>query len=99
MLGGERSVGSVRDHQLETEALAILELQAAPVAARRDVLRRQPLGPEVQRLLGRDAEYGRVDHAVARTATRRSRILEEGDVRPGRAVLVGVEQVVDRRVV
>ena len=38
-------------------------------------------------------------HPVARTALRRAWILEERDVGAGRALLVGVEQVVDGRVV
>jgi hypothetical protein len=40
-----------------------------------------------------------VHHARARPAAARARVLEERDVRAGRAALVGIEEVVDGRVV
>jgi hypothetical protein len=40
-----------------------------------------------------------MDHARARPAAPRARVLEEGDVGAGAPVLVGVEEVVDGRVV
>ena len=46
-----------------------------------------------------DPERDRVHHSVAGAAAAGARILEEGDVRAGTAVLVRVEEVVDRRVV
>ena len=57
------------------------------------------LGPEVERLLGGDAEDDAVHHPVAGAAARRARVLEEGDVGAGAAALVGIEEVVDGRVV
>jgi hypothetical protein len=40
-----------------------------------------------------------MDHAGAGAPRDRARVLEEGDVGAGPALLVGVEEVVDRRVV
>ena len=40
-----------------------------------------------------------MDHPVAGATGRGARVLEEGQVHPGRAVLVAVEEVVDGRVV
>ena len=59
----------------------------------------EPVGPEVERGAVRDAEDDAVHHAGPGAAAAGARILEERDVRAGRAFLVGVEEVVDRRVV
>ena len=59
----------------------------------------EPLLPEVERLVGADAADDRVHHPGARPAAPRARVLEEGDVGARAALLVGVEEVVDGRVV
>ena len=60
---------------------------------------RQAVRPEVERLLGRDPEDDAMHHARPRTSAPRARVLEERDVRARGAALVGVEEVVDGRVV
>jgi len=56
ILGDERLVARVDDLELEDEALGVGEAQRALRAFDLDALRAEPLGPEVERLLGRDAE-------------------------------------------
>src|SRR4051794_9322889 len=99
MVGRQRRVGRVGDHQLQPEPFGILEAQAPAVALRRSTFDPKPLGPELQRRVRSDAEPRGRDHPVARAAAGRARIFEERDVGAGRAVLVRVEEVVDRRVV
>ena len=67
--------------------------------SRRDVLRREPLFPEVDGLVGADAEDDPVHHSGAGAPAAGVRVLEEGQVAPGASLLVGVEEVVDGRVV
>ena len=52
-----------------------------------------------KRVLAGDTMQDRGDHPGAGAAGRGARVLEEGDVGARRAVLVGVEQVVDARIV
>ena len=81
------------------EALGIGEAEAVAVALALGPLAGQPLGPEVERLGGRDPPADAVDHPVTGAPRRGARVLEEGDVRAGAALLVGVEEVIDGRVV
>ena len=69
------------------------------VALGLDVLAGEALGPEVDRLRARDPPDDRVDHAGAGAARGGARVLEEGEVGSRAALLVGVEEVVDGRVV
>ena len=94
MLRDERLVARVVDDELEREPLGIVEQHAAELARAAGAL-----GPEVERLLGADAEDDAVHHPVAGASGRRAGVLEEGDVGAGVAALVGVEEVVDGRVV
>src|SRR5207253_4355495 len=94
VLRDERLVVRVVDDELERESLRIGETEGADGAAATDALL-----PEVERLLGADAPHDPVHHAGAGAAAARVRILEEGDVAAGGAALVGVEEVVDGRVV
>src|ERR671923_174587 len=59
----------------------------------------QAVGPELERLLGGDAPDDRVHHAGPCSPRRRARVLEEGDVAAGAPLLVGIEEVVDGRIV
>src|SRR6266508_3005482 len=85
--------------QLEAQAFGVGEGKAAVVARDGDALRPQALLPEVERVLGADAPDDAVHHARAGATTPCARVLEEGDVRARRAPLVGVEEVVDGRIV
>ena len=84
----------VVDDELELEPFRIAE-DERPIGDRTADAR----SPELERLFGADAERDDMHHPVAGAAGRRSRVLEERDVRAGRASLIGVEEVVDGRVV
>ena len=95
-----RDQGVVRrlDHaELVAEALGVDERQ--PVALPREDVVLEALLPEVHCVAGRDPPADGVNHSCACTALARARVLEEGDVRARVAALVGVEEVVDGRVV
>ena len=94
MLGRQRLVRRLDDAQLEAEALGILEEERAVGLGQTE-----PIGPEVERLLRAHAQDDAVDHAATGATGPRARILEEGEVHAGTAVLVPVEQVVDGGVV
>src|ERR671925_664867 len=70
-----------------------------PAPLDRDTLGAEPLRPEVERALGADAPGDRVDHPGPRPSAPGVRVLEEGDVAARAPDLVGVEEVVDGRVV
>jgi hypothetical protein len=91
----QRLVGHVNDEQLVLEPFGIGEQQAR-LGSRR---LRQAALPEVERLRRADAPEDPVDHAVARAPAREARVLEERQVAAGTRVGVGVEEVVDGRVV
>ena len=95
----ERRVAGDDHRELEPEALGIVEAEPAVAAAGRDPLRAEPGLPEVERVLRADAERDRVHHPRAGPAAAGARVLEERDVGSGAAGLVGVEEVVDGRVV
>ena len=99
MVGDEGSVGRRDDGELETETLRVVEPEPPLGAAGRDPLRGEPRLPEVERLVGGDAEGDRVHHPGAGAPAARARVLEERDVGAGAALLVGVEEVVDGGVV
>ncbi len=98
VLGDQRRVGDVDDGQLVVEALGVGEAQVA-LALGLDPVRRQALGPEVERL----SEPTRQTILCTIPAPARPGgapgILEEGEVGAGVALLVGEEEVVDARVV
>ena len=94
MVGDQRLVGHVRDDELVPKPLRIAEATRVAVA-----LDAEPLGPEVERLRRADAPDDRVHHAGAGAAGCGARVLEEGDVRARRPLLVRVEEVVDGRIV
>src|SRR5207247_2749911 len=56
-------------------------------------------GPEPERILGAHAKADPVDHAGAGASPSQARVLEEGEVSAWAAVLVRIEEVVNRRVV
>ena len=99
MSGDERCVAVVDDRELETETLGVLEPQAVVHAPRHPRVLRQPMLPEVERSRRADAKGDRVHHPHTGATAAGARVLEEGDVRPGTARLVRVEEVVDRRIV
>jgi hypothetical protein len=55
--------------------------------------------PEIESLVGSDAEIDAVNHPVTGPAAGDPRVLEERDVRPGAALLVCIEEVIDGRVI
>ena len=99
VLGDQRCVGARAHGELVAQALGIGEAQAIAHALVRDALGAEALRPEAQRLLGGDARDDPVHHPGARAARDGARVLEEGQLRAGAALLVGVEQVVDARIV
>ena len=99
VLSDERRV-LVGDHRdLEGQALRILEAKAGVGALRWDVLSGEPLLPEVERLVGGDAEDDPVHHSRACAPGACVRVLEERQVAACTPLLVGVEEVVDGRVI
>ncbi len=94
--GGQRAVvGDVED-ELVLEALGIREQQRIVAHLRRDAVVLEVLLPELKRLGRGDPPDDSVDHPGAGNTRRRSRVLEEREIHARRAVLVAVEQVVDR---
>jgi hypothetical protein len=96
----ERRVRAVDDGKFEAQPLRIGEHQRTrlpvqvghPFAA-------EPVDPEVERRLRCDAEHHTVHHAGAVLPCPSAGVFEEGEIGARRPVLVGVEQVVDRRIV
>ena len=99
VVGDQRRVGGLDDGELVIEPLGVGEPEA--LASRSDSMPggAEALGPEVERLGGGDAPDDAVDHPGAGAARRRAGELEEGEVGAGAALLVGVEEVVDARLV
>ena len=91
----QRLVGHVGDEQLMLEPLGIGEQQALVRPGRLW----QPVLPVVERLRRADAPEDPVDHPVARAPAREPRVLEERQVAAGARRGLGVEEVVDGRVV
>ena len=92
MLGAQRRL--VGDHQLEREAVVVLEAQARVAAGRRVVGAVEAIGPEVERRLRSDPELERVDHPEPGAPARGAGELEPGEDRSGRALLVAEVEVV-----
>ncbi len=99
MLGDQRLVLDRRDDKLVLEALGVAEAKGAIDPLGIGPRCGQALFPEVERLVGCDAPDDAVDHSLARAALRGVRELEEGHVGARAALLVGVEEVVDARLV
>ena len=99
VVGDQRLVVDLDDQQLVLEALGVGEDQAVALAPRLGPLVGEPLLPEVERLVRADPPDDPVHVAGAGAAGRHARELEEGEVGAGAALLVGVEEVVDGRLV
>ena len=99
MLRDERVVPDRRHDEPVPEAFRILEDQAVFVARQRCRVGREPALPEVEGGVRAHAPLDRVHHAGSGAAATSPGVLEERDVASGRPVLVGVEEVVDGRVV
>ena len=95
----ERALGPGVDLEDVAQPLGVGEGQPVAVALGGHALGRQPLLPEGDRLGRADPPDDRVDHPVAGAPGPGAGVLEERQVRPRRALLVGVEEVVDGRVV
>src|SRR5438552_4592107 len=95
----QRRVGGRGGDQLEAETFVIVKSKPAFLANRFDARGRKSPCPEVERLVRADAKSDPVDHPGPRAAAHQTWILEEGEIRAWAAVLVGIEEVVDRRVV
>ncbi len=99
MARDERRVGPVDDRELVLHPFGIGEHEAVARALGRDALAVQTRGPEVERVGRGDARDDAMHHAGARPAGHRAGVLEERQVGARTAELVGVEQVVDARIV
>ena len=100
VVGDQRGVADVGDLELVLEALGVGEAQARRRRARASTpCSASRRGPEVERLGRGDAPDDAVDLAVAGAAAGGAGVLEERQVGAGRALLVGVEEVVDGRIV
>jgi len=99
VVGDQRLVGRLDDGELEVEPLGVAEAKPALAAVDVDAFRREPVVPELDRVRRGDAEDDAVHHAAAGTSRPGMRILEEGQVAAGAPLLVGVEEVVDGRIV
>ena len=95
----QRLVGAIDDDELVRHALGVGERKAGARALRGDALAAEAVGPEVERLARADPREDAVHHARPRAARRRTRVLEERQIGPAAAELVGVEEVVDARIV
>jgi hypothetical protein len=98
VLGEEWRIVDGRDHEALAEALGVVEGNARVVSG--DVgLGREAMLPEVERFLRGDAPIDGVHHPGTGLAATHAWILEKRDVAAGCPGLVGVEEVVDGRVV
>ncbi len=98
-VGDQRRIGRGGDDELVLEPFRVGEAQRRVRPRGLDPGRGQPLLPEVDRGLRAHAPDDAMDHAVARAAWARARVLEERQIGAGRARVVGVEEVVDGRIV
>ena len=99
MLGEQRRVVDGRHDEAVTKPLGVLERQPCAIAGNGVRFGCEPTLPEVERRAGGDAPLHRVHHPGAGAAPPHARVLEERDVAARRARLVGVEEVVDGRIV
>ena len=99
MVRHERLVADLRDDELVRQPLWILEAERLAVGLDLVALRAQPARPELEGGRRADPPDDGVDHPIPSLAGQRVRILEERDVRARVSLLVGIEEVVDGRVV
>jgi phospholipase/carboxylesterase len=99
LIRGQRRVVGLHHRDLEPEALRVLEAETGVGALRRDVLGGESLLPEGERFLGADAEDDAVHHPGPCAAAAGVWVFEEGQVASRAPLFVGVEEVVDGRVV
>ena len=99
VLGAERRVRHLDHGQLVIEPLGVGEAQARPGALGLDAVGAEPLGPEVERLVGADPPDDAVHVSRPGAPVGHAGELEEGQIGAGAALLVGEEEVVDGRVV
>ena len=99
MTRDERFVCDLRDDELVREPLRVDEAERLSVGLDLVAFGAQAVGPELERVRRPDAPDDGVHHPVPRLAGPRVRVLEERDVRARVSLLVGVEEVVDGRVV
>ena len=85
--------------QFESQSLRVVESKSIVVAGCGDGVVAEALFPELQRGNRGYSQGDPVDHPCAGAPAQGARVLEEGEVGPGRAIFIGVEQVVDVRVV
>ena len=99
MLGEQGRVIDCGHDEAVSETLRVVERD--PVVVAGEVLGpgSEPALPEVERVVRGDPPLNRMHHSRACTATPRAGVLEEGDVAARAPLLVGVEEVVDGRVV
>jgi hypothetical protein len=95
VVGDQRLVVHLGGQQLMLEALGVREEEAVADPPRLDPVLAEPPLPEVVGVLGADPPDDPVDVAGAGAPPRHARELEEGEVGPGAARLVRVEEVVD----
>src|SRR5512132_709957 len=88
VVGDQRVVRRRHHRELELEAFRILEAKAPLVAVDRDALAGEAVVPELNRILGGDAEDDPVDHPAAGSAGPRLWVLEERQVAAGAALFV-----------
>src|SRR6059058_3961372 len=98
MLGEQRRVVVHDDCELEVEPFRIGKPQPRSITRDLDTPGGEPVGPERERLVRLDTPGDQVHHSRTWPARRRTRVLEERDVRAGIAALVSVEEVIDGRV-
>ena len=99
VIGDQRLVGDIDDEQLVVEPLRVGEDEALALALGLDPGGGEPLRPEVERVRGGDAPDDPVDHPGAGPAQRRAGNSKKVRSEPALPLLVGVEEVVDGRVV
>src|SRR5438874_12028571 len=99
VLRDQRLVARLVDQELVLEALRVGEAQPPVGPFDRDALAAETVGPELDGIGRSDAPDDPVDHPVPGTPGHRARVLEERQVEAGIALLVSVEEVVDRGVV
>ena len=99
MVGDQRLVLDLDHHELVPQPLRVGEVQPPVMQLEFGPVARKTLLPEGDRILGPDPPDDLVDHPRPGASLGHARVLEEGEVGAGVALLVGVEEVVDGRVV
>lgn len=99
MVCAERRVGRLDDGELEPESFGVVEGKAAFRAVGLNALCGEPVLPEVQGVVGGDAEGDRMSHPGARAPASGTGALEERHLRTRTARSVAVEDVSDIRLI